>query len=173
MVAVYGNRAFDDTLLELEDALTQAGFRVVAGVAAVAEHSILRQFGAGRPDAADQAQLLAFGEALAQRLRSDLPVPAPKVPGNRPYRDYQGVPFKPATGAGCNGCGVCVQVCPVGAISGGPSPVTDTGRCISCMRCVAVCPVKARTLNPLLLATAAVGMKKVCSSRKENFLYLS
>ena len=51
LMVVYGNRAFEDTMVELEDATKQAGFRIVAGVAAVAEHSIVREFAAGRPDA--------------------------------------------------------------------------------------------------------------------------
>ena len=40
LAAVYGNRAFEDTLLELEDTLVLAGFDCKAAVAAVAEHSI-------------------------------------------------------------------------------------------------------------------------------------
>lgn len=58
LVCVYGNRAFEDTLVELEDVAKHAGFRVIAAVAAIAEHSIARQFAAGRPDAQDAAQLL-------------------------------------------------------------------------------------------------------------------
>ena len=32
LVCVYGNRAYEDTLVELEDAAKQAGFRVIAAV---------------------------------------------------------------------------------------------------------------------------------------------
>ena len=49
LVAVYGNRAFEDTLVELEDLARQAGFRVAAAVAAVAEHSIDRATAARPP----------------------------------------------------------------------------------------------------------------------------
>ena len=45
-VAVYGNRAIDDALVEMEDLLENRGFSVIAGVEAVAEHSIARQFAA-------------------------------------------------------------------------------------------------------------------------------
>ncbi len=44
LVCVYGNRAFEDTLVELEDVAKRAGFRVVAAVSAIAEHSVARQF---------------------------------------------------------------------------------------------------------------------------------
>ena len=46
LVCVYGNRAYEDTLAELQDTAKQAGFRPIAAVAAVAEHSIARQFAA-------------------------------------------------------------------------------------------------------------------------------
>ena len=44
LVVVYGNRDYDDTLLELKDTVQNAGFRCAAAIAAVAEHSIMRQF---------------------------------------------------------------------------------------------------------------------------------
>ena len=47
LMAVYGNRAFEDTLAELAGLLCAAGFRCTAGVAAVAQHSIFPQFGRG------------------------------------------------------------------------------------------------------------------------------
>ena len=69
LVCVYGNRAYEDTLVELEDAAKQAGFQVIAAVAAIAEHSIARQFAAGRPDAQDAKQLADFAK---QNLRNHL-----------------------------------------------------------------------------------------------------
>ena len=48
LVCVYGNRAYEDTLVELEDLATTAGFQVTAAVAAVAEHSIARRIAAAR-----------------------------------------------------------------------------------------------------------------------------
>ena len=44
LAVAYGNRAYDDTLLELQDVLREGGFRPVAAVAAVAEHSLLRPY---------------------------------------------------------------------------------------------------------------------------------
>ena len=61
LVCVYGNREWDDTLTELQDVLEELGFVCAAAVAAVAEHSMFRQYAAGRPDAADAAELAAFG----------------------------------------------------------------------------------------------------------------
>ena len=41
LVCVYGNRAYEDTLAEMEDAAKECGFQVVAAAAAVAQHSII------------------------------------------------------------------------------------------------------------------------------------
>lgn len=48
IVAVYGNRAYEDTLIELLDTCKKAGFQVTAGVTAIAEHSIARQYAKGK-----------------------------------------------------------------------------------------------------------------------------
>lgn len=43
-VCVYGNRAYEDTLIELSDTVKKSGFQVIAGIAAIAEHSIMHQY---------------------------------------------------------------------------------------------------------------------------------
>ena len=92
-VVVYGNRAYEDTLLELSDLLTAAGFACCAGVAAVAEHSIFRQFAAGRPDTEDCAALLRFGKEIQQKLQGGDANPL-EFPGNRPYKPLKDNPMK-------------------------------------------------------------------------------
>lgn len=172
LVCVYGNRAWEDTLLELKDTLALAGFGAVAAVAAVAEHSILRQFGAGRPDGTDAEELRDFGAKICARLQAEEGLPLVAVPGNRPYRNYGGVPMKPAAGDSCAACGVCVRECPVGAIPAERPETVDADRCISCMRCIAVCPNQGRRVNPIVLAAAGMKMKKALSGRKENQLFI-
>lgn len=171
-VVVYGNRAYDDTLLELRDTLSKANFICAAAISAVAEHSIMHQFGAGRPDTQDEKELDGF----AERLRNHLNHPVKNsvsVPGNRPYREYNGVPFKPKAGKGCNQCGLCASVCPACAIPKDAPSTTDTEKCISCMRCVSICPSHARDLNKMLLFAASQKMKAACAERKANELILS
>lgn len=68
LVCVYGNRAYEDTLVELADTARQAGFHVIAAVAAIAEHSIARCYAAGRPDAEDAKQLQAFAGKIQEKL---------------------------------------------------------------------------------------------------------
>ena len=91
LVCVYGNRAFEDTLVELEDVAKRAVFRVVAAVSAIAEHSVARQFAAGRPDAQDAAQLAEFAQQIQQKLLAE-DASGPSIPGNRPYKQAGGHP---------------------------------------------------------------------------------
>lgn len=169
LVAAYGNRDYDDTLLELKETVKQIGFRVIAAVAAVTEHSVMRQFGAGRPDDADRAELLSFG----QRIRaSGASLSEVAVKGNTPYKVYSGIPLKPAANKACNQCGACATVCPVGAIPPKTPSQTRKEACISCMRCISICPQHARKLNRVLLFVAAKGLKAKCTGRKQNELFV-
>lgn len=81
LVCVYGNRAYEDTLAEMEDAAKECGFQVVAAIAAVAQHSIIPQYAANRPDALDEKQLTEFAQRIADKTEA-----AASIPGNRPYK---------------------------------------------------------------------------------------
>lgn len=169
-ICVYGNRAYEDTLLELNDILERRGFRCIAGVAAVAEHSILHQFAAGRPDEEDHRELLRFSEEIKKRL-DDGKSTVLNIPGNRPYREYGVIPMVPKPSRGCSQCGLCARECPVSAISLTDSAVVDADKCISCMRCTAICPQHVRHVSSLALAAASQKLKKACSGRKGNELF--
>ena len=166
LVCVYGNRAYEDTLVEMEDAAKRCGFRVIAAVAAVAEHSIIPQYAAGRPDASDELQLAAFAAQIASK-DSELT----SLPGNRPYKKAGGAGLVPKVTRDCVKCGLCAEKCPVQAIDAA-SFVADPKTCISCMRCVRQCPQSARKVSGAMVSIAAMAIKKACSVRKSNELYL-
>lgn len=168
LICVYGNRAYEDTLVELQDIAHQAGFKVVA---AVAEHSIARRYAAGRPDEEDRTQLAEFARQIAQKIASG-DTCEPKIPGHRPYRKAGATGIVPKPTKACINCGVCARKCPVGAINPTDSRKVDKKACISCMRCVAVCPHSARKINRFLLFLVNALLKKACSQRKGNELYL-
>ena len=166
LVCVYGNRAYEDTLVEMEDAAKESGFQVVAAVTAVAEHSIMPQYAAGRPDASDKKQLEQFADQIAGKTEAVV-----SIPGNRPYKKAGGAGLVPKPTKDCVKCGMCAERCPVQAID--PASFTaDAKKCISCMRCVKQCPEKARNVNGAMVSIAAMAIKKACSVRKENELFL-
>lgn len=176
LLAVYGNREFEDTLVEMEDVLSEKGFECVAAISAVAEHSIVRQYGTGRPDKKDETELAEFAGQI-KRYLAETKVPDKSnctawIPGNRPYKKLGTVPMKPQADDTCLKCGTCAAKCPVQAISPQRPWETDGEKCISCMRCLAICPAHARKLDADRLAGLAERLKNVCSGRKENRLYL-
>lgn len=170
VMAVYGNRAYEDTLLELQDTAAEAGFAVIAAIAAVAEHSIAHQFATGRPDAQDQQQLKTFAQSIKEKLASG-ELSMPHVPGNRPYKTSS-VSMVPKATKACVSCGFCAQKCPVQAIDRLHPQNVDKKACISCMRCVAICPHHARRIHPIMQAAAALALKKACAQRKEAELFI-
>ena len=105
ILVVYGNRAYDDTLLELKTCLKRAGFRCAAAVAAVAEHSIMRQFATGLPDPDDLAELSRFAKEIRRCLEEGRIPDDLAVPGNDPFREYSGIssppPRRTVRTAGC------------------------------------------------------------------------
>lgn len=170
LAAVYGNRAYDNTLVQMEDTAVAAGFQVIAAISAVAEHSIFRQYASGRPNAEDVRTLAGFGSRVLEKALSGAS-DTPTFPGERPYKT-SGNNLFPSAFADCTGCGLCAEKCPAQAISPDNFRATDKTRCIGCMRCVAICPAHARSVNSPLLPMAALAIKKACSVPKENELFL-
>lgn len=170
VVAVYGNRAYDDALLEMQDVATDMGFIVIAAVGAIAEHSIARVYGYGRPGEEDRKQLVSFGADIMKKAEGTNFGNALLLPGSRPYKPHNVGPF-PEANEQCNGCGLCSDRCPVNAIPAGNPRSVNKNLCISCMRCVSVCPSKARSIGQLE-AVLTEKLKPLCSAEKHNELFI-
>lgn len=174
-VAVYGNRDYDDALLELTDILEGAGFRVMAAAAMIAQHSIFPAVGHDRPDESDGKLMRQLAVQAVERLASveDMAsVGRLGVPGNFPYKVPGKIPLRPVANRKCDGCGTCVRLCPSGAIPSGDPRTTDAEKCISCGRCIVVCPRHARHFGGMLYRMAAMKFVKANSTRKEPELFI-
>ena len=182
-VVVYGNRAYDDALLELKDIMHSNGFRCISAAAFIGEHSFSYTLGGGRPDADDLQKATAYGEEIAGKILSGYIIPDNlTVPGNFPYRFYNAKSsenksidirkVKPQTDPEkCNNCGLCAMLCPMGAIN--PSNCAEVpGICIKCCACIKKCKTKAKYfIDPTYLEHKEILEKNFTSPRKEPEIY--
>ena len=138
----FGNRHYDDALLELADLVEGNGFVPVGAAAMVARHTF-GQIQVDRPNGDDMREHAAYGHKIARALAADA-VMLPQIPGTRPYKEGGGKgSFRPLTGADCIKCGLCAGICTVGAIDS--ADVSSIGEdCISCARCIRSCPTGAK-----------------------------
>lgn len=140
----YGNRDYDDALLEEKELCEANGFTGVAAAAWIAPHTFSDAIAAGRPDAEDEKRMDDFAERVKAVLAGDGLRHSLTVKGNKPYKDGMTMPFHPAGSDACAGCGTCASVCLTGAIDVSSPRETDAARCIDCLACVKSCPAHAR-----------------------------
>jgi NAD-dependent dihydropyrimidine dehydrogenase PreA subunit/flavodoxin len=153
-VVVYGNRHYDDALIELRDILESNGLKVIAGGAFIGEHSFSKTLGRNRPDEQDMSIVTEFARQIYKKMTTPSALETVSVPGNQPYRAYyqpkdkDGNPIfiqkvTPQTNSDCIDCKLCASLCPVGSID-----FDDTskikGICIKCCACIKNCPMEAK-----------------------------
>lgn len=171
IVCVYGNRAYDDTLIELKDIVEAHGFKLVSAAAVVAQHSIFPKVAEGRPDAEDIEKLHSFAAKscdILSQISKMSAVSRLMVNGNRPYRDTKPIPLHPeGSKEKCTSCHACAKMCPADAIDMDKLYKTDEKKCISCGRCIVVCPEHARHFGGLLYKAASWKFEKDYAEPKQ------
>jgi NAD-dependent dihydropyrimidine dehydrogenase PreA subunit len=153
-IVVYGNRNFDDALIELKDIMTANGFNVIAAAAFIGEHSFSTVLAKKRPDEHDMTFIQTFANQILQKISVPAGLKELEVRGATPYRKYysprnrnnEPVDIRkvtPKTADSCIDCRLCVRVCPMGSIAADDVSKIN-GICIKCGACIKKCPVNAK-----------------------------
>lgn len=170
LVATYGNRAFDNALEEARAHLASKGMTVVAGIGAIAQHTLCPTIAEGRPDADDNAALQGFGAQVADALAAGA-VAVPSFPTAEEINPYR-LGVGPITTEDCIACGICAAECPQQVVEIKDVAVSPEA-CLGCMRCAAVCPQDARVLPAEAAAMFAGFLGKVAADRHEAELLMA
>lgn len=172
VTVTYGNRHYDDALLELADVVSARGFVPIAGAALLGEHTF-GEVQIGRPNAADIEEDKAFAEQVKKYIDEQIEWKKIQLPGNTPYKDGgTGGGFRPSTLDTCVDCGLCAKMCPMQAIDYEDVSKVNNDTCISCFRCIKSCPVQAKVCDSEAYITFAEGFTKRLAERRENEYFL-
>ena len=178
IVVVYGNRDYDDSLLELQEITNNCGFNIIAGAAFIGEHSFSlddKPIAKNRPDKQDLEKCKNFAKLITKKLKHLNKLTTLTIPGNYPYKERKQLPatVHPETNhEQCDLCGICADVCPTNAISIQDLVITDGELCTLCCACVKYCPEDARTFDNPAINEIRERLILNCSIRKEPVFFV-
>lgn len=158
-IVVYGNRNYDDALIELKDILSNNGFIPVSAGAFIGEHAFSYTLAKARPDQEDIESAVDFSKLIYKKIFEDKNISSVEVRGHFPYRAYyrplnpekQPVDIRkvtPKTNSKCTDCKICVSLCPMGSIDSTDVSILN-GICIKCGACIKACPVQAKYFDDI------------------------
>ena len=170
-VVVYGNRDYDDALLETADIVKERGFNIIAAGAFIGEHSFADEnhnIANNRPDNKDKRKAVTFGKIISSKIDSN-DLSKPNIPGKRPYKAY-GKPLRisPVKGKECTNCMICKDICPVHAIN--EKGIADKNKCISCCACIKSCPENARSVKSPIFKPIVMMLSKCKKKEPQTFI---
>jgi ferredoxin len=180
LIVVYGNRDFEDALLELKNLTIELGFNPVAGGAFIGEHSFATKdvpIANGRPDSLDVQKAMDFGAIIKDKVTALQSPDAQmdlEIPGRFPYEadGARSMAVSPVSKEDtCTICGTCASICPNTAISINGSVATKIELCIRCCACIKNCPTGARVMEDSMWKNIANWLNENRSTRKEPQLF--
>ncbi len=180
LVALYGNRHYDNALIDIREMALKLGLAPVAAAAFVGEHSYSTRdlpIAKGRPDKEDEMAARDFGSAVAKKIqgcKSLFEAALSEIPGVFPLPERIMVPDSYAQTAvnKCNECGVCQIVCPTGAISFKKGVQTDPTLCTMCCACIKACKRRARIVISEVVPISRERLAENCKDRKQPLTFL-
>lgn len=175
-IVVYGNRDYDDALLELCDTLENRNVKVLASGAFIARHSIFTQIASDRPTKNDLSEATDFAKEIKNLINQNSQLNNLRlnpIKGNRPYKIFNKLPLAPMLGEECTHCGICATQCPVNAISTNDVADVDENVCMACGRCIIECPENARMFRGEFYEQRAAMFAQTFSSPRKNETYIA
>lgn len=174
-VVVYGNRAIEDALIELNDIFNNKGFITVGFGIFIGEHSYSSEFATGRPNEEDLEVARNYGKTLIHKINTiedREKIFDGVIPGSRPYKERpaQLEEWGPVANDNCTFCGDCLSKCPVDAIQHLNPKKTDYSKCIHCCACIKVCKEDAKHIEGQTVSKVMDMLKSVAVERKEILL---
>ncbi|MGK0468696.1 EFR1 family ferrodoxin [Clostridium sp.] len=181
-VVVYGNRNYDDALIELSDILEINGFQVIAGGAFIGEHSFSKTLARNRPDEKDMDIARDFANQIYKKITTQGKTQAVIIKGNKPYRKYYMPKTKdgitvdirkvtPKTNSNCNNCKLCASICPMGSIDFEDVSKLN-GICIKCGACIKKCPTNAKYYDDIDYLRHKLELEDQFAYRREPELFI-
>jgi ferredoxin len=178
LIVVYGNRAYEDALLELKQIAQEQDCLPIAAGAFIGEHSYhSKQFpiAEDRPDKEDIKKAIDFGKKIRNILsKKSLDIGKLTVPGNIAYRrrtEFKGRISPETHHNACILCGLCADTCPTTSIKLEKEVKTNQTTCIRCCACIKVCPMGARIPTKKILELAK-WLYDNYSERKEPEIFI-
>lgn len=185
LIALYGNIGEGIALKQLKELVEENGFNVIGAGSFIGEHSFSNselKIAKSRPDKDDLKKAKYFGKKIIEKLKTsnniknfaeldiqgELPLIAKILPRNsaKMFAEKPKIDNKK-----CNRCGICINICPVGAIDKKELKIDDN-ICLRCFACVKKCPKESRKINFKKSCLVKLILRKKGKVRKEPKIYL-